>query len=219
MHLPASPNRLRHACGLAALVAACALSPSALATGFSFDILYSGNGTATLLGGSDEPNGTVLQDGDSFRWSIFAAGDSFWDVLESKSYFPLMAFATNEPGVRIGDLRLRLSFRGQQVFEVEEFDVLNSEVHVGTNGVSLSAGLRFDEMVLDYDLTSATDVSDDTLAIDTTLSGRLPIFGTPEANAFATGIVLSAVPEPMSWAMLLAGLGLIGGRARKTLGR
>jgi hypothetical protein len=198
-----------------ATVASLALSSAAQATEYTFDVLYSGNSIATLAAGSDDPTGAMLFEGDSFVWTITIADDRYWEVIESKAYFPLMAFATDDSGDRIGDFTLTLYMDSIEVFSASAIGESTAEVHVGTNSIDLEAGLTFDAMRLDYTLQAAFDTSNPLLSVTTTLSGPLPIFGTPEQNTFAAGIVLAPVPEPDARLMAVAGLLMIGAAARR----
>ena len=129
-----------------------------------------------------------------------------------------LAFAVNEEGTRIGDFTLTLSNGGASVFSISETNIDNEEIHLGTNEINLGTGLVFNQMHLQYSLTQATELFDtaedpDNLQpIGSTLYGLLPVFGAPEQNEYDPGIIYSAaaVPEPGTWAMLLAGLGLVG---------
>lgn len=121
-----------------------------------------------------------------------------------------MAFTVSDPGVRVGDFSLVLRNNGADVFTLNEVDVTNQEVHLGTNSVVLGAGLAFDEMFLDYSLTSSKELNSAN-TIPAPLSGLLPIFGAPEDFS---GI--RYVPEPLSASLALAVLlPLIGGRQRQ----
>lgn len=207
---------------LTALTAAVAfLALPVQAADYQFDVLYMGNNMAGLSFGSDDPDGTVLSAGDSFEWNITAQGADFWTVVTGGGFFPLMAFGTQEPGYRIGDYTLTLWRSGGDVFSTSEFGASNSFVHVGTNSIVLDTGLQFDRMQLVYQLTEAHEDPDEAedfnnpLPIDTTLVGRLPIFGAPEMNLFSPGIIYGPVPEPSAWMLLAAGLLATGWRLRQ----
>ncbi|MBL8466455.1 hypothetical protein [Methyloversatilis discipulorum] len=206
---------LRRTSTMLATVAALALSSAAQATEYTFDILYSGNGIATLAADSDDPTGAMLFEGDSFVWTITIDNDRYWEVIESKAYFPLMAFATDDSGDRIGDFTLTLYMDSVEVFSASAIGESTAEVHVGTNSIDLEAGLTFDAMRLDYTLQAAFDISNPLLSVTTTLSGPLPIFGAPEMNTYAPGIVLAPVPEPDARLMAVAGLLMIGAATRR----
>lgn len=186
-------------------------------------MLYFGGGVHSLAGGSDDPVGQVLNAGDSFLWNITAQNGSFWDVVTGGTFFPLMAFATQESGLRRGDWTLNLYRNGATVFNIFENDSPQECVHVGTNGIPLNTGLQFDRMELTYLLNSANETDGscggvaDGPEIETTLAAALPIFGTPEDNRFAPGIVYTAtvVPEPSTFALALVGLGAVGIVARQ----
>lgn len=190
---------------------------SAQAASYNFDVNYFGGGVATLAAGSDDPVNQMLVDGDGFNWSITAQNNDQWlvEVGTPLGFFPFMAFGTVEDGVRTGDFTLTLKNNGSTVHTLTETASVQSLVHIGTNEVVLSTGLVFDQMQLSYTLTSAVAESDPTLAVSTTLSGLLPIFGAPEQNAFDPGIVYGPVPEPGTYLLLLAGLAGVGWVARQ----
>lgn len=177
---------------------------SAVAANFVFDVRYLGNDLTELAPGSDEPIGAMLEVGDTFQWTIAAADDGFWLVETGGGFFPLMAFPVDPGGVRTGDYTLTLSRNGVEVFSESQAGVTTQEVHLGTNTINLIEGLAFDEMFLDYELTAAVDlVMND--PVSTTIESRLPVFGAPESNPFAPGIVY--VPEPAALALLASILG------------
>lgn len=198
---------------ISALAIASLFASPVLAASYNFDVLYSGGGVAHLAPGSDDPNVVNLLPGDSFHWTIRSDSATYWTVVTGGYFFPLMAFNTGPAAERVGDYDLRLLNDGGEVFSAAEAGASNMWVHVGTNSVFLGTGLKFDEMRLSYTL-SATTPQDPLNPADTYLNGLLPIFGAPEYNAFSPGITY-AVPEPETYAMMLAGLGVLGAAARR----
>lgn len=200
---------------VAALIGGLALTPAAQAASYTFDVLYEGEGVASLAPGSDDPDATVLFDGDTFVWTLSIIDDRYWEVLESNDFFPLMAFAVNEPGDRNVDYVLTLYNDAADVYSETVSGAVNSSVHIGTNSVELDAGLKFDSMRLELSLFSATVDGDPSSPVPTSLNGLLPIFGAPENNDFYPGIVLAPVPEPQPWALATAGLIALGALGRR----
>ncbi|MGE0388011.1 MAG: VPLPA-CTERM sorting domain-containing protein [Gammaproteobacteria bacterium] len=191
------------------LTLALAFSAQADAASYNFDIAYSGNGNAVLVGGSDDPNGTNILPGDSFTWTITATGDLYWHVDTGGNFFPLMAFAVDPSGDRFGDFELTLRLDGGDVFAASETGARNSSVHMGTNSIELDTGLEFDQMHLVYTLQSAFD-SELQVDVDSIIFGLLPIFGAPEANSFYPGISLVGAPVPVPAALGLLAPCLLG---------
>jgi hypothetical protein len=206
---------LRRHAALAALIGGLVLAPAAHAANYTFDVLYEGAGVAALAAGSDDPGATVLYDGDTFVWTLSIVDDRYWEVLESGDFFPLMAFAVSEAGDRSVDYMLTFYNDTTEVFSDTAADVVNSTVHLGTNTITLDAGLKFDSMRLELTLISATEDGDPSVAITTSPYGLLPIFGTPERNTYYPGIVLAPVPEPQPWALAMAGLITLGALSRR----
>ncbi|MCA9235658.1 MAG: hypothetical protein KDA44_09300 [Planctomycetales bacterium] len=222
MKTPDVVNSSRACRVLFAVASLALLGPMAVhstAANYSFDVAYSGSGVAALLAGSDNPVGTSLFDGDSFAWTIAAQGAGHWRVDVGGAFFPLMAFGAQPSGTRTGDFTLELFNDGSSVFNLSEVAAINSEVHVGTNTVNLPAGLEFDVMSLDYQLTTAVELASGAVdpnnlqPVSTDLQGLLPIFGAPEENSFSPGISY-IVPEPSGLAVAVV-LGTMAVFARR----
>ncbi|MEO5817625.1 MAG: PEP-CTERM sorting domain-containing protein [Gemmatimonadaceae bacterium] len=217
---------MRKLVAVVGFVLAVTAAQDASAQTYNFNVLYNGGGNSTLAPGSDIPTGTNILPGDSFLWTIAAQGGSYWNVTTGGDFFPLMAFGVNEAGDRYGDYTLTLLRNAVSVFSLSEVGTLNNYVHLGSNTVVLPTGLQFDFMQISYALTSAMDDPqfggdpNNPMPVNSTISGPLPIFGAPEANAFSPGIDYVSVqvtptPEPATLGLMLTGAGLIGAFARR----
>jgi hypothetical protein len=186
----------------------------AFAATFNFDVIYDGT-DITLAPGSDPVIGSILVDGDDFTYNVRAAGTDFWRVDATANFFPFLAFTVNEEGNRKGNFTLELLLDGVQQFYLPESltPVINSEVHLGTNDVSLTAGLEFDQIVLQYTLDMATDV-DDLFSIETTLNNYS--IGPNFPGGFNPDVsYIAAVPLPGALGLLGLGWLSLVGRRRK----
>lgn len=188
------------------LVAALALAttlPAAMAASYDFKVIYEGGNNAHEAAGFDSLLGSTLFAGDSFTYTLAAAGDGQWTANTGASWFPQLALSVSESGTRNGDFTLTLLNDGASVYSASETGVNNSYVHLGTNYGSLPAGLVFDTWQLSYHINSTDAPS--------TANSLLPWPGqAPEfANSDLT-FSISAVPEPDVALLALAGVGLLG---------
>lgn len=196
--------KLRKLIVSSALILAVALSSRhASAVLLDFDVTYDGT-DISLDVGSDTVLGTMIAVGDSFDYNIGTANNDFWKVDVTTSYFPFLAFTTDEVGIRDGTFSLNLLLDGVSQLFLAPSAVSNSTVHIGTNAVSLVAGLMFDEIILNYTLTAST--------IDTTISQYVIGGASPNVpGGFTSGISYNAaidVPAPAT--LVFFGLGLAG---------
>ncbi len=215
---------------LALLAAAGAASVPAWSAAYEFNVLYLGQGEATLVAGSTDPRSVTLVEGDSFAWTVSAQPGRTWTVLAGGTVFPMFALGVNEPADRTGDFVFTLTNQGTTVLTQSETASVQSEVHMGTNTVTLTTGLVFDRLHLAYSLTTVAGISvvpdpdNDGASITvrggpvgSTPTGLLPIFGMLDATTTGntSTTVYGPVPEPATWALWLVGVGAAGALARR----
>ena len=218
-----------------AVVALCAapiFSTSAFAVHYDFNVTYDGS-SATSDSGYVDPIGTSLIDGDSYTYNLRAAIGGYWQVNDDEttegsntSFFPFLSFAVEEIGVRIADITLSLFLDGtQQGATLEEDDIDNAWVHLGTNSVDLTAGLQFDEIVLMYELMSSTgaDITDiDNPIYNGSIGATINqlSIGPNLPGGFTSGIsYVSPVPVPAAvwlFGSALLGLGVVKRRKARS---
>ncbi len=185
----------------------------AQAVPFDFDVSYNG-GSIALDAGSDDPIGQALSAGDTFNYNLQTVGDDFWKVDVGGSFFPFLAFTVDGSETREGTFMLDLLLDGISQFSTGPGAISNAFVHLGTNAIDLSAGLMFDEIILDYALTSSTGP---TTIVDYVIGGSVP-------GGFDDGISYNRTPSnpaPVPATLALFGLGLAAlrlGRLRPTSG-
>lgn len=206
------------------------LASAAWSAEYQFDMTYSGGGVVALTPGSQDPRTSSLLAGDSFTWTINALDNYQWSVLSGGDVFPMMAFGVQEPATRTGSFVFQLLNDGLQVFSKVETDSVQSQVHMGTNTITLPTGLVFDAWRLQYSLTSAIEV----LSVEdpdnpgsfievaggpTTSSPDtlLPIFGIVDnaQTGNASNTIFAPVPEPTELALWLTGIAGVGVAARR----
>lgn len=186
---------------------AIAASSSALAASYNFNVGYNGGGSAVLLAG-DNPLSTPVQVGDSFQYDLIAQGGGQWTVLSGAEVFPLFALSVAESAYRSADWTLTLKNNGATVFSSSKTNVSQAFVHMGTNSLALPTGLVFDQWSLNYSLLSSQSVT--STAVSLLPWGGAPEQYSPDVLSFAV-----AVPEPSTYALMLAGVAGVGMLARR----
>ncbi len=201
---------LTRATAVSAVSLAFASASSAQAASFIFSVDYDGT-TASLAAGSDDPLATNLVAGDTFTYSLNATGGQGWTTISAGDLFPFFGLAVDGSGSRLVDYDLNLNRLGSSVFSDSALGIENCCVHLGTNSVSITNGLEYDQYVLDVTIL---DGSIDSLA--TTL---LPWPGDAPEDNFSSNITFgqlaAPVPEPATWAFMIFGFGAIGGAMRR----
>ena len=199
--------KIRHTLALTLL---CYAAAPAVAAPYNFDVLYSGGGNAVLAAGSDDPLTTTMVAGDSFVYTLSAQGGAEWKVINGSSIFPLFALPVAEDGTRVGDFTLSLLNNGGNVYTYSELGASNSFVHLGTNTVTLAAGLEFDTISLSYTVNSANAGSTPTSLLP--WPGLAPEQYSPDSITYTQA---QAVPEPSTYGLMALGLGVVGFAARR----
>ncbi|MEP3224568.1 MAG: PEPxxWA-CTERM sorting domain-containing protein [Parasphingorhabdus sp.] len=202
-----------------AVAIAAVVTPAQAAT-FIYNVNYDDSGVATLAPGSDDLQLIDLVAGDMITYTLSATGSNGWTVLNDFAPNFTFALALDQSAIRTVDVDLNLNLNGSSVFFQSDTNLDNSFVHLGPNTTPLTAGLQFNEVTFDLTLLSSLDEMDPNIEIDTRVATLLPIFGAPEQEAGISfsPLQVSAVPEPISWAMMICGFGLVGSalRRRKT---
>src|SRR5690606_1412829 len=110
-------------------------------------------------------------------WTISAQDGWSWFNSASLNYFAFMAARLDVNASRIGNYELSLYNNGAQTFSFSQNNVLNQYAHLGTNSVTLGAGLFWDAMVLHYTMLSSENGG---TPVNTVPTSQLPIFGAPD---------------------------------------
>jgi hypothetical protein len=178
---------------------------SAQATTYNFNMTYDGS-AVSLDPGSDAPNGTVLNVGDTFNINLNATGPDFWHVNSDYSVFVPFSFQVNEYATRTSDISTNFSNNGSSVFAFNDVSISQQFIHVGADTWNLAAGLDFDQVSLSWTL----------LAIDTNGTSTINAgpqffqgFGQVDAPFFNSPKItysVSAVPLPAGLPLLMTAL-------------
>jgi hypothetical protein len=193
-------------CLLAAI--AVLLPVGAQAANYNFDVIYSGGGVATLAPGSDNPLSTIFASGDTFTYKLSAAGNGQWTALANGSLFPFLALDGNYNQLDL-TFSLNLTNNGANVLSYGE-TTTNCCAHLGTNFVSVTQGLVYDQ----YDLTATID----NIGANNSTASLLPYGGAPEnyhSGVISYTAATGGVPEPATWALMILGFGAVAGATRR----
>ena len=170
---------------------------------YNFSMTFDGT-SATLDGGSTDPDGVDLSVGDMFTIDLHAAGpNEFWQVdSEYSEFFPL-TFAVEQSATRTGNISSSFLLNGLEVFSINEPGESQQFVHVGTQEWTLPAGLQFDTILMGYELQSS-DSALNTITTDIN-PDIFSAFGDSDRPFFRHPDI-SYVPEPTTLTLLAVGL-------------
>jgi hypothetical protein len=205
--------KLKTLCVAAGLLTA--LSPmTADAALINFDVLYYGAGVSALAPGSDNLLTTTAVTGDTIHYQFTAAGSgSGWMVINNGQVFGLgNLLATPVSGVF--DYVMRLKLGGVTQASQAQTGTSQCCADLGARFVTVTTGAKFDQITLDVILQSGFGTPVQFLGLAPAWPDQAPEINRPDLFTFVPGI-LTSVPEPASWALLLAGFGLGGALMRR----
>jgi hypothetical protein len=165
---------------------ACLIGSSASAATYNFSYTFNGASLTTDFG-SDVANGTTLNAGDSFSLNFSAAGDDYFEVTSALvgAFVPL-SFAVDEAGIRVANIQTSWLLDGTAVATRDESNVTQQPTHIGAQQWDLDTGLKFDKVVIGWDLVSATEVAS-TATITTTINQSVTDFILQNSHTFYAG--------------------------------
>ena len=198
-----------------ALMSAAALSPAAHATTYNFNMTYDGIGLS-LNPGSDAPNGTVLNVGDSFKINLNADGTNFWHVNSDYNVFVPLSFSVSESAFRTADIATSFGLDGSIVGSTFEPGVSQSLIHAGAQYFNLATGFEFDTVELIWTLLAINTGGPTTISAGPNFFegfGRVdaPFFNSPKITYGS----VSAVPVPAALPLLFTAVAGMGALSRK----
>lgn len=215
----------------ATFVAAGIVAGAAQAATYNFDLVYDGTGLS-YAAGSDATVGTTLNPGDNFTLTVAAAGDSYFSVNTTDSYYYPLTFFVEPAGSRYGDVTTTFSLDGTTVDQDVETNIGQASIHIGTQYYSFTAGMAFDTVVMEYTFNSgpAGTISDHSTTVYpdwvSDLAGDFGFLATPSEDTFFAArssidyvdVPMSAVPLPASFPLIAGALAMMGlvFRRRKT---
>lgn len=181
---------------------------TAHAAAYTFNVDYFGGGVAALASGSDNVTSVILQDGDTFNYRLIAAGSGAW-TSTGGSIFPAFALIGSNYSNSTLNFTFNLLNNGATVFTYSEVNASTCCAHLGTNTVNFPSAV-FDEFEL---LVTNLNIGNPSAASSLLpYPGRGPEQYSPNVLSFDAS---TAVPEPASWALVFAALGLAGATTRR----
>jgi hypothetical protein len=186
-------------------------APSSLAALLNYSVTYDGT-NQVLDEGSDPMAGTSLSYGDSYLLDLHAKSDGYWKVKDGNWSFSIYASPQFiDAGARTGNVTSTFFMDGTQVALDNDIGISQSLSHAGGQGISLSSGLLFDQIIVDYTLISSTS--------NTTIFNTNDIYYSlmTEGSYWDTRVEYIPATIPIPPALYLFGSGLLGliGLARK----
>lgn len=199
---------IRKFCAAAAMLAACGASQAAVVTLFSdnFDGNHTGDNVTTFVNGWHVANGTVDVDGQGFVHNELPGHGHYIDLDGS----------TLKAGVFSNSISLKAGTSYTMSFEIA-----GNQRRWGSDTVDVSFGGTQQTFVIAQDAPLSTKSMSFTPVSSGVYGFSFHNRGGDNRGAFleqVTITTMTAVPEPASYAMLLAGLACLGWLARRRVG-
>jgi hypothetical protein len=187
------------------------LSLSAQATTFSYDYTYDGSTLTT----NQTSEGSPLAVGDVVNLTLHTQGSDYWSATAGQDLWAPISM--QEAADRTGNATWSFLMNGFVLDSGSYFGQTSSAAHI-INFTDPSIDVNFNEFKSSFTLTAYS-----LLDAGVTTNTLGPIFtmaaGSPEAFYIDTPTYVASVPEPETYAMMLAGLGLMGAIARRRKGK
>ena len=186
----------------------------AQAATYNFNMLY--NGTAVLLQpGSDVPNGTVLNVGDTFNINLQAAGTGFWHVNAPYNVFVPLSFLVNESATRTANINTDFSNNGAIVNTITDTGIGQAKFHVGAQVWNLASGLDFDQVALTWSLLAINTAGPSTINAGFGFFNGFGQVDAPFFNSPKISFSVSSVPLPAALPLLVTAIAGVFGASRR----
>jgi hypothetical protein len=190
-----------------AAICVASLPLAAQATAFSYDYTYDGSALTT----NQTSEGSALAIGDVVNLTLHTQGTDFWSALAGQDLWaPINMY---ESAHRMGDATWSFLMNGVVLDSGSYTGQDSSEAHI-INSTAPSIDVKFNQFQSSFTLTAYSlidpGVTTNTLGpIFTIAEGSEAAGKGPFLSGFAPTYVAS-VPEPETYAMMVAGLGILG---------
>lgn len=190
---------MRNIFAAAALMASTSVAFAAPVFSDNFDADTIGLNTTTFLGGWTVSDGTV---------DTIGVGSS-WDLIPGNGHYIDLDGSTYRAGVFSNSVHLAA---GTYTLS---FDIAGNMRGAGSDTVDINFGTSSQTLVVGQSDALSTKTLSFTAAVDGQYTFSFHNHGGDNQGALLDNVSIAAVPEPETYAMLLAGLGALGFVARR----
>lgn len=200
--------------GLFAAIAALAMGAGAAdAATYTFDVTYTGGGSASLAAGSDDMLAVAPVNGDVINYTITASpSGAYWTTLQDGSSLLISGAIGDLLGAANGGFDYSAAFVLGGVTQYgESGSAAQCCVDLGPRSLDFPSGMSFDTFSETLTLTSVPGPVT-FYSILPSWPGEAPEIAAPDVFAFSSP---AAAPEPATWGMMLLGVGGAGAMLRR----